>query len=156
VSVFDLVIDVHTSRANVGKIAILPSPNMALFKIAHALGFGMVAVMPPKIATVSLVGSVPMGLSLEYGANVCISEELASDLAMRIRHLPKAQTCGSLKVFYVKGKIHPKFRGMGLRNYRYSDKVGGYPILVGESRYKTYAGFFADRVENVIIGSNDE
>ncbi len=152
---YDTVIDIHSSRAKVGKVAILASDDPAVLKKVVSLGFHKAVVMPRSIVKTSLIGNVAHGISLEFGANIEQNELTAKELSSKIGAVTNNQSCrGKLDIYYVSGKLASKYRGTGLRNYRYSSNIGGYPILVGESRYKTYAGFFARKTKTISIDSS--
>lgn len=152
---YDTVLDIHTSRANVGKLAILPRTDKKLLTLAVSLGFNKAVIMPKDIVKNSLIGTVNVGISLEFGSNSDQSLESAKKMAQRIHQLDDQNYSGSIDVYYAQSLIDSKYRNSGLRNYQYSTKIRGYPVLVGETQYKDYAGFFADRVETVIIGTED-
>lgn len=149
----DVVIDIHSTKAAVGAVAILPSDDKELLSLTVQLGFHRAVVMPHHIVKDSLIGNAKHSLSLEYGNNIPDVDSMVRELPGKLQKLQfeKPQSGGELEVFYVKDLLPPDFRGAGLRNFRYSKTIKGFPVLVGESRYKTYAGFVADRTKQFVI-----
>jgi hypothetical protein len=155
---YDLVIDIHTTTANVGKVAILNEGDDELINVALKLGYTNIAIMPKSIFQNTLSGNTKAKvISLEHGIDYRQDEISAVELAERIRALNDTQmTIGTVEVYHIKGTIPLNFQEAGLQNYKFNGKIDGYPFIVGESSYKTHAGFFADRKETVIIeDSND-
>lgn len=156
-SEYDLVIDIHTTYSSVGEVAIIGENNDELIRLAGALDVDRVAVMPHSIFANALGGHISSRIiSLEYGADYEQTEETAKDLAERIIRMKATKRSRSIRVLHITGTITTEFAKTGLQNYEYSAAIGGYPFLVGETSYKTHAGFFADRRETVIIGDRHD
>lgn len=154
---YDLVIDLHTTHSKVGEVAIIGENNEELISAVASLGVKKLAIMPREVFKNALGGHIDAKIiSLEYGVDYEQTEESATKLAERIAGVGSTRQAGQVEVFHIAGTIKQKYRKARLRNYIYSAAIDGIPFLVGETSYKTHAGFFADRCETVIIGGDDE
>lgn len=150
---YDLIIDIHTTTSAIDKVAITGSNDTELLEVAARLGFSKAALMPDSVYKNALGGlTKPKVLSLEFGTGSKQDEEEAALLADKIISLDKQIALSQVDVYHISGTIPSKYSKIDMRNYQYSDKIKGYPFLVGETSYRTHAGFFADRKETVIIG----
>ena len=144
----DLVIDLHTSGCDVGKVAILAEDNEALVRMSLRLGMNQVVVMHPDIANHSLIGQFPSrSICLEFGRNHR-SDKLAIQVAQNIVGLleeTKETTSRSTHVYHVTGTIDKRHADLDLKNYVFNNRLKGYPFLVGKNSYVSYAGFLAKR-----------
>lgn len=143
----DLVIDLHTSHGDVGRVAILADHNPHLYAIAQALTMQQVVVMPEHISRLTLIGQFPdRGVALEFGRNYR-SDRLAKTVAQRIVALLKTTpSAADLPVYSVTRIIaNHEAPGEELFNYQYNKTLEGYPFLVGKNTYSTMRGFLAKK-----------
>lgn len=145
----DLILDIHTCEANVGKVGILARHNIHLVNLAQNLSMDQVVVMPRSISEIALLGQFPdKTIVLELGKNYR-SDSLAQTLARNI-----ASLCGTnmqsrsqdIDIYFVKRTIRRDEVGnLELTNYVFNENLGGYPFLVGKNSYIEYAGFLASK-----------
>jgi succinylglutamate desuccinylase len=145
----DLIIDLHTSVEEVGRVAILALPNQRLMSYATLLGMERIAVMPPSIAQASLIGQFPdKAISIEYGPHLR-SDALAQKLAeaiVRLVHVKKIRASSTIPIYFVERIIHnQEAEGLTLQNYVYNETLKGYPFLAGKNSYGSYQGFLATK-----------
>lgn len=155
-SKYPLVLDIHSSTSDVGKVAIIREASPEILSIVLSLGMERAVVMPPHIVEHALIGNVQCGISIEYGSDALQTMGEAKRLAKRIASTNDGTRTGSIEVFYIEDLLDHTFLSKDLQNYVYSNLIDGYPFLYGEKEYASYAGFFARKKEKVIIGSNDE
>ncbi len=153
---YQLVLDIHSSTSDVGKVAIIREASPEILRIALGLGMERAVVMPPHIVEHALIGNVQCGISIEYGADALQTIGEAKRLAKRIANSNGREQAGSIEVFYIEDLLDSSYLNKPMQNYQYSSQINGYPFLYGEKEYATYAGFFARKKEKVIIGSDDE
>ncbi len=147
----DLVIDIHTSTTNVGKVAIVAENTAFTHSISLALDMERLAVMPNEVMAKSLVGQHPnKSVALEFGYNLR-SDTLASDISKRIiglivnSKLPSAAApIDTYKVLRSVSK--PEMQGVTYANFVFNKKLHGYPFLMGEKNYSDIAGFLAKKI----------
>lgn len=148
----DIILDLHTSRGNVGKVAIAASTSPILQTIAAHLGMEHFVTMPRSIAKVSLIGQFPeRAMSLEFGAGQR-SDRLAQDVANAIARL-QDQTLhkSSTKIahYIVERMIeNHEAKDQSLVNYQFNPALNGYPFLVGKNTYSEFRGFLAHRADD--------
>ncbi len=144
----DIVLDLHTSHGEVGKVAIVATSSPKLTSLAHRLGVQQVVVMPPNISKDSLIGQLPTkAMSLEFGTGLR-SDKLARQLAESIAELqiPRNLQPTALPVYKVSRLIkNHEARGETLHNYVFNKTLNGYPFLVGKNTYQTFRGFLAHK-----------
>lgn len=148
----DLIIDLHTSSVDVGKVAIVAELNPFLEQVAKCLSMDRLAIMLPEITSCSLLGQFPAaGISLEFGKNQR-SDKLAKIISDRILNLLEPIEVPELELeTYRVLRIVPKQEISGLKyaNYEFNPALNGYPFLMGESNYSDYAGFLADKIDSL-------
>jgi succinylglutamate desuccinylase len=143
----ELIIDLHTSTVDVGKVAILAENNALLINAAKHLNLQRIAVMPHKIASKSLIGVFPeRSLCIEYGKSLR-SDSLAENLARKINGLTELEAdIGHIRLpLFVVERIIEKIEAneLKLTNYEFNEKLAGYPFLTGEDNYSEHRGFLA-------------
>lgn len=152
---YKYVIDIHASKASVGRVAIVTSDSPFILRLCRRLGFRRAVIMPKKIIKHGLIGNVSLGISLEYGSDARQDTDEAKHLIYSLTTVARLESSDTMELYYVKDIIDQKYRHLALKNYTYNPQIKGYPFLVGESGYKDYLGFFADRKETVIIEADD-
>jgi succinylglutamate desuccinylase len=145
----DYVIDIHTARSGVGKVAIVAKHCAKTAYLAQALGMDAMAIMPQHLTRTSCIGCCPdRAISLEYGKGYR-SDKLAADIADSLDALqPTFQVQRPhIPVFQVVSTIPKDFEGLAsIVNLAFNETLGGYPFLAGEHTYETIGGFLAKKV----------
>ncbi len=145
----DLVLDLHTSKSNIGKVAIVAKNNTFIEQVAKQLGLDAIVIMPEYLTNTSLIGVLPdISISIELGRNFR-SDKLASELAEKIKTLDthKQNNANSLPKFRVYKQINKKFSGLGnIQNLKFNKQLGGYPFLAGANTYQDFGGFLAKKL----------
>jgi hypothetical protein len=151
---YDYVLDVHTSRADVGRFFLATHLSGPTRQVVAASRFDRVAIMPPHIADCSLIGQVPQAISIEYDRRLARTQlalrecvELLENLSQGVS-LPRKR-----EIFYVDGQI-PLTSDLGpsARNFERC-QLGFYPIIYRPSggSYSAHKGFAAHKKEVKII-----
>ncbi len=145
----DLVIDIHTSVTDTGRVAIVAKDNQLISYVAQALGMEKVVIMPKQLIDTSLIGLLPdISISLEFGINNR-SDKLASEISTRIESLNISDlNLGTkLPTFEVYSQIDKNFSKLhAIKNLVFNEELGGYPFLAGLNTYKTIGGFLAKKI----------
>lgn len=143
----DLIIDVHSAVAKIGCVGIAASDAPELTIVAAKLGMPRMAIMPPYIHDVSLIGQfTDKALSLDFGKGYR-SDVLAKKVASAIHALVGEDvqpTQQMIPVFRVERTILPhEATPEELVNYQFHKGLKGYPFLASATGYKDYRGFLA-------------
>lgn len=88
---YDYVLDVHTSRAYVGRFFLVTHLDGAPARVIAASHFERVAVMPPHIADCSLIGQVPQAVSVEYDRRLARTQRALRELVQLLENLLAAR-----------------------------------------------------------------
>ncbi len=150
-SKYDLLLDIHTSHADVGELAILANHSPQLIAVSEALGMKNVVVMPYVQSRHSLIGQFSKtGISLEYGLGYR-SDKLARQVAERVLALPAIKldqkVPRNIPTFTVLRTINKDEVGDRLLiNYKFDKQLGGYPVLSAVDNYPDHRGFLASKV----------
>ena len=158
---FDVVIDLHTTRSDIGSLIIFTRDSTAMRELLGRVPIKKVALIGSHIfGGHEMVNHTPLGISLEYGpdTNGKSSVRAARDIkallvnlgmvaGRRRRMLKKVMYTVSGR-YEVKGKVRPK---AGLRDFRFIKKgqsIGSteegnlkarysfYPLFLGRGRYE--------------------
>jgi hypothetical protein len=146
---YDYVLDIHTSRADVGRFFLATHLGDPIQKIVSASSFDRVAIMPPHVADCSLIGQVEQAISVEYDRRIARSKRtLAEIIELLDNLLTGTSQPRTREVFYVAGKIPLASKlSYEARNFKLSNE-GFYPVIFSRrSSYTEYKGFAADRRE---------
>jgi len=151
---YDYVLDVHTSRADVGRFFLATHLSGATRRVVAASHFDRVAIMPPHIADCSLIGQVPQAISIEYDRRLARTQQALKECVELLGNLSQGVSLlREREVFYVDGQI-PLVSDLGpnARNFKRCP-LGFYPIIYRASggSYTKYKGFAAYRKEKQII-----
>jgi succinylglutamate desuccinylase len=146
----DVIIDLHTSVVDVGKVSILAEDSPFLQAISSKLGMERIAVMLPDITREALLGQFPTkSVSLEFGVHHT-SDKLAHEIADLIYSLlgtPIEPHENELELYKVERIVKKnEIVNVAFANFIFNDKLGGFPFLMGESNYSDYAGFLAKKI----------
>jgi succinylglutamate desuccinylase len=151
----DLIIDIHTCECSVGKSVIIPQRSPELIEIAKRLTADYVFEGVDDLNRRSLLGQHPKKtIVVELGKGLR-SDQLAETLAKAISELlnPNSPENELPKIkYYSKTKYLTKSvaKGLKLDNYKFNEKLKGYPYLVGRNTYAKqhdYVGFIAGKEE---------
>jgi hypothetical protein len=144
---YDYVLDIHTSKADVGRFFLATHMGEQTRRIVGASNFDRVAIMPPHIADCSLIGQVPQAISVEYDRRLARTQRALRELVELLDNLLAGKTIKrEREIFYVSGKI-PLDAGISYeaKNFELSDK-GFYPVIFSRnSSYTEYKGFAANK-----------
>lgn len=150
---YDYILDIHTSRAEVGRFFLATSLEGAVSRVIAASCFERVAIMPPQVADCSLIGKVPNAVSIEYDRRLARTKRALQEIVELLDNLlaGKAQT-RRREVFYVDGKIPLDCPiSYESKNFELSDQ-GFYPIIFAKkSSYTQYKGFMAREKKEIVI-----
>jgi hypothetical protein len=142
---YDYVLDVHTSRADVGRFFLATNLQGPVAQVIAASSFKRVAIMPPHIADCSLIGQVPQAISIEYDRRIIRTKQTLEELVMLLENLLNGKTNPAPReIFYVKEKI-PLGSDISYeaKNFELSQQ-GFYPVIFArKSSYTAYKGFAA-------------
>jgi succinylglutamate desuccinylase len=146
----DIILDIHTSVSDVGKIAIVARDYPLTKRIAGLLGMEAIVVIPKRLVDKSLIGCFPdKSISLEFG-KTRLTDELAADIASKIKTLKLShiQPAKQLPVFEVFAEIDKDFKGLeNIKNLIFNKGLNGYPFLAGIDTYETIGGFLAKKIK---------
>lgn len=147
---YDYVLDVHTSRADVGRFFLATHVTGAVARIVAASPFERIAIMPPHIADCSLIGQVPQAISVEYDRRLADKPQALQEMLQLIDNLLQGnQQPRERQLFYVTGKI-PLDSGIrpDSQNFELCQQ-GFYPVIYRPSggSYTQYKGFAATKME---------
>ncbi|HSX34142.1 MAG TPA: succinylglutamate desuccinylase/aspartoacylase family protein [Candidatus Saccharimonadales bacterium] len=142
---YDYVLDIHTSRADVGRFFLATHLQGPVARVIGASNFGRVAIMPPHIAGCSLIGQVPQAISVEYDRRLARTQQTLKELVMLLENLLAGKTTPQKRdIFYVKEKIplHSSI-SYDAKNFELCPE-GFYPVIFARnSSYTAYKGFAA-------------
>lgn len=144
----DLVIDIHTSITDIGKIAIIAKHSPFIEAIAAKLGMNSLVIMPTWLVNASVIGCLPdRSISLEFGKNDQ-SDRLATTVARSIQGLSLAVSSKTtLPVYEVHDHIDKNFAGLvNIQNLTFNAELDGYPFLAGPATYEEIGGFLARKI----------
>lgn len=142
---YDIVLDIHTSRAAVGRFFLTTHLQGAAEQVIAASRFERVALMPPHIADCSLIGQVPQAISVEYDRRIARSKQTLQELLQLLEDL-LAGTSHPMEreIFHVAEKI-PLNSDISYeaRNFERCPQ-GFYPVIFAKnSSYTKHKGFAA-------------
>lgn len=144
-----VILDIHTSIAEVDNVAIVASNNNFVQQLADYLGLKAVVIMPQTLVRKSLIGQFPAkSISVELSLNSC-TNELAKHLSEKIANLKSddLKCLNRLPVFEVFDYIDKNFKGLeSIENLTYNRTLKGYPFLAGLKTYETTGGFLAKKI----------
>ncbi len=142
---YDYVLDIHTSRADVGKFLIATHLDNNVLDIVSASIYERVAIMPPHIADCSLIGNVPNAISIEIDRRLTYQQQSLHELIELLDNLLDAKRHPSLReIFYVADKI-PLDSQISYENKNFERSPEGfYPIIFTKnSAYTAHKGWAA-------------
>ncbi|HSX33961.1 MAG TPA: succinylglutamate desuccinylase/aspartoacylase family protein [Candidatus Saccharimonadales bacterium] len=148
---YDCVVDIHTSRADVGRFFLATQCSGAVTRIINASDFDRVAIMPPDIADCSLIGQVPQAISIEYNRRLARSKRALQELVLLLDNLldNRPRKPRERQFFYVDGTIPLDCPVEdSAQNFELCAQ-GFYPIIfkARAGSYATHQGFMARRRE---------
>jgi hypothetical protein len=146
---YDYVLDVHTSRADVGRFFLATHLGEPIRRAISVSEFERVVIMPPHIADCSLIGQVPQALSIEYARPLAQTRQALQEVLALLDSLLQGRVQPTRReVFYVSGKIPLGSKlSYDTKNFELSSE-GFYPVIFGrDSSYSEYKGFAARRRE---------
>ena len=158
---YALIIDVHSTTSSVELFGIAANQDPRIVEIARRMGLSHLVFMPEELASRSLIGNVPLGISLEVGPHD--RKENADDIVRAVRSLfTSARMRSSIDVY----EVFEAIRGSGtphMENFVYVPKgsviasngserirtpFGFYPVLVCEEAYDGQLALAARMIEN--------
>jgi len=148
----DLIIDIHTSKTPIGKIAIVAEYNPLIGYVAQAINLDAVVIMPKHLTKISLIGYLPnKSISIELGENYR-SDKLAINLARIIESLDmsklKSYTPNNMPIFKVTKQIDKDYKYLDtIKNMEFNTDLGGYPFLASPKSYKSFGGFLLEKIK---------
>lgn len=147
---YDYVLDIHTSRADVGRFFLATHLDGAVADIVSASRFERVAVMPPHIADCSLIGQVPQAISVEYDRRLARTQQALRELVELLDNLLAGKSLPRQReIFYVTSTI-PSTSNISpeAKNFEKCEQ-GFYPIIYRSSggSYAQHKGFAAHEKE---------
>jgi hypothetical protein len=145
---YDYVLDIHTSRADVGRFFLATHLDGAVKKIIAASSFEKIVLMPQKIAECSLIGQVPQAISIEYERRLSRSQRTLSEIKVLLGNLLSGNSVAKQQreVYFVDRTI-PLRSAIDDRaeNFRVTQQ-GFYPVIFSRNgSYKTHRGFAASK-----------
>ncbi len=150
---YDYVLDVHTSRADVGGFLLATHLGGAVRRIVAASPLKRVAIMPPHIAGCSLIGKVPNAVSVEYDRRLTRSKRTLQEVVELLDNLLSGEGKPMDRdIFHVANAIPLDCPiSYGSRNFEMSSE-GFYPVIFAQkSSYTKYKGFASYKKETVRI-----
>lgn len=150
---YEYVLDIHTSRAAVGRMLLATHLEGAVRRIVEASGVERIAIMPPHIADCSLIGQVPQAVSVEYDRRLARSKRTLQDIVELLNNLLLGVSQSrEREIFYVDGKIPLDCPiSYECKNFELCEQ-GFYPVIFARnSSYTQYKGFAANKREVRII-----
>lgn len=150
---YEYVLDIHTSRASVGRFFLATHLGEPIREVIAASSFDRVAIMPPHVAGCSLIGQVEQAISIEYDRRIASSKRTLAEIVELLDNLLSGRSrTKTREIFYVAGKIPLTSRlSYEAKNFELTDE-GFYPVIFSRnSSYTEYKGFAADRRELVEI-----
>lgn len=147
----DLILDLHTSIVDVGKVAILPNDTQFLRSVSHKLLMDRIAVMIEDVARKSLIGTFPdKAIALEFGKfsrSDKVAEQVSAAITSLLGQQMSDQADKNLEVYKVHRVVaKQEIADLQITNFDFNETLGGYPVLMGESNYDEIAGFLAQKV----------
>lgn len=146
---YDYVLDIHTSRADVGKFLLATHLDGNVGRVISASRYTRVAIMPPDIANCSLIGNVPNAISIEYDRRLTYEKESLEDLIELLDNLLAGWNLPrEREIFYVADKI-PLDSPIDFtaKNFTLCPQ-GFYPVIFAKnSSYTAHKGFAATKRE---------
>jgi succinylglutamate desuccinylase len=151
---YDVVLDVHTSRADVGRFFLAAHLDGAVRQVVGASNFTRIALMPPHIADCSLIGQVSQAISIEYDRRLARTQRALRELAALLDNLLAGKTAPQKReVFYVTGNIPlSSTLGSDTKNFELTAE-GFYPVIfkAAGGSYTQHKGFAAYQKEAMVI-----
>lgn len=155
---YDYILDIHTSRAKVGRFFLTTSLNSAIKDIVKASNIDRVAIMSPEIANCSLIGQVPNVISVEYERGLSETSQAIKEVSEILDNLLNKAALADRQprqreVFYVNHKIPVgSMLSSKAQNFERTPQ-GFYPVIFNPTggSYKTYLGFAANKKEKIVI-----
>ena len=146
---YDYILDIHTSRADVGKFVLVTHLDGNVRDVIGASPYRRIAVMPPHIADCSLIGNVPNAVSIEYDRRLTYKKQSLMDIVTLLDNLIGHRFHSQAReVFYIADKI-PLDSDISYesKNFELSPQ-GFYPVIFAKnSSYSAYKGFAAYKRE---------
>jgi hypothetical protein len=149
---YDYVLDIHTSRADVGRFLLAAQLDGPVRDVLAASGFERLAIMPPHIADCSLIGQVTQAVSIEYDRRLASTKRTLQELTTLLDNLLSHRFVQKPReVFYVSGKIPLQSTlDYDAKNFELSEQ-GFYPVIFSRnSSYTEYRGFAAHRRDVIV------
>ena len=150
---YDYVLDVHTSRADVGRFVLATHMDGAVRQIIAASRFERVAIMPPHIADCSLIGQVSNAISIEYDRRLARTKRTLEEMVELLDNLLRGKTQPRERdVFYVSDKISLDCPiSYDAKNFELCDQ-GFYPVIFAKNgSYTQHKGFAAYRKDQIVV-----
>lgn len=150
---YDYVLDIHTSRAAVGRLLLMTHLEGAVKRVVEASCIERIAIMPPDVADCSLIGQAPHAISVEYDRRLARSKRTLQDIVELLDNLLSGVSQSrEREVFFVDGKIPLDCPiSYESKNFELCEQ-GFYPIIFARnSSYAQYKGFAARKREVRII-----
>jgi len=150
---YDYVLDVHTSRADVGRFFLATHLGEPIRSVVAASSFDRIAIMPPHVADCSLIGQVEQAISIEYDRRLARTQQAMAEVVQLLNNLlDGTKHHHKIEAFYVDGKIPLESKlDYEAKNFELSSE-GFYPVIFSRnSSYTEYKGFAASRREIVQV-----
>ena len=150
---YDYVLDIHTSRADVGHFFLATHLQGPVRKVIAASSFRRIAIMPPHIADCSLIGQATQAISIEYDCRLARNKRTLQELVSLLNNLlADVSELHQREVFFVRGRIPADSTiSYEAKNFKLC-KQGFYPVIFARNgSYATYKGFAADKKETQLI-----
>lgn len=151
---YDYVLDVHTSRAAVGRFGLATHTDGAIAGMVGASPFERLVIMPPHIADCSLIGQVPQAISIEYDRRLARTRKALHELIGFLDNLLKGKIeARKREIFYVTEQIPlDSSIAVDAKNFQLCEQ-GFYPVIyrANGGSYATHKGFAAYRKEERIM-----
>lgn len=152
---YDYVLDIHTSRSPCGSLLIVANLDTPVRDIIAATHMERVVVMPPHIATGSLIGNVANAVSFEYDREIADTKETLIELVSVVDRLlvGTRETPSAKSVFFVDDIIKASTPINSYAKNFEKCNLGFYPVLFRSSggSYKGYKGFVASRKKEIVL-----
>jgi len=146
---YDYVLDIHTSRADVGKFILVTHLDGNVKDIIGASPYTRIAIMPPHIADCSLIGNVPNAVSIEYDRRLTYQQQSLQDIVGLLDNLLEHRFQPTQReLYYVADKI-PLDSPVSYESKNFElCPQGFYPVIFAKnSSYTAHKGFAAYKRE---------
>lgn len=143
---YDFVLDIHTSRADVGQLLLAAHLESPVLRIIGASDIDRIAIMPVHIAACSLIGAVPQAVSVEYARDIAHTRKALHEVMCLIDNLLAGKTAVREREVYRVADTIPSNTKLSANDKNFAmSSQGFYPIIYRSSggSYKTYKGFAA-------------